>query len=142
LFDPRGFQALALMTVMSVTPALADPSGVWLEQDGGTIRIRPCGAAMCATIVSVNPPLDPDTGKPRTDKNNVDASKRNRPLVGVPVLLSMMPNGPGKWSGRLYDADRGQIFSGHLVEIGANSIRIEGCAMGICGGESLSRVSK
>jgi uncharacterized protein (DUF2147 family) len=142
VFDPRCFAALALMTVMTVTPALADPSGVWLEQDGGTIRIRHCGAAMCATIVSVNPPLDPATGKPRTDKNNVDASKRNRPLVGVPVLLSMMPDGPGRWSGRLYDPDRGQIFDGHLVEIDANAIRIEGCALGICGGENLSRVSK
>ena len=142
MFNPRCVEALALITFLSVTTALADPAGVWLEKDGGTIRSRPCGAAMCATIASVNPPLDPVTGKPRTDKNNLDASKRNRPLVGLPVLLSMMPNGPRKWSGRLYDADRGQIFSGHLVEIDANSIRIEGCAMGICGGETLSRVSK
>lgn len=127
---------------MSVTTALADPSGVWREKDGGTIRIRRCGAAMCATILTVNPPLDPATGKPQTDKNNSDPGKRNRRLVGIPVLLSMKPNGPGQWSGRLYDADRGQIFSGNLVEIDADTIRIEGCAMGICGGESLSRVSR
>jgi uncharacterized protein (DUF2147 family) len=130
------------MTTLSVTTAFADPSGVWREKDGGTIRVYRCGGAMCASILSVNPPLDPATGKPQTDKNNSDASKRNRRLVGIPVLLGMKQDGPGRWSGRLYDADRGEIFPGHLVEVDRNTIRIEGCAMGICGGESLSRVSR
>jgi hypothetical protein len=32
----------------------------------------------------------------------------NRPLVGVEVLSSMMPDGPGKWSGWLYNTDNGR----------------------------------
>ena len=52
----------------------------------------------------------------------------------------MRPNGAGKWSGRLYASDRGKVFSGNLVELGPKTIRIEGCALGLCGGEELSRV--
>ena len=121
-------------------PALADPTGLWREKDGGTIRVHRCGGAMCASIVSVQPRLDPATGRPRTDKNNENAARRNRPLVGVQVLIHMRPNGAGKWSGRLYDSDRGKVFSGHLLETGSKTIRIEGCALGLCGGEELSRV--
>ena len=57
----------------------------------------------------------------------------------VQVLISMRPNGPGKWSGRLYNADDGQTYAGNLVELGPRTMRVEGCAAGICGGESLTR---
>jgi uncharacterized protein (DUF2147 family) len=132
-------QALAVLALAGAEPAFADPTGLWREKDGGTIRIYRCGAAFCATIASVQPAIDAGTGKPRTDKNNEDASKRNRPLVGVPVLIGMRPNGAGKWSGRLYDSDRGKTLSGHLIEVDRKTIRIEGCALGLCGGEELSR---
>ena len=133
--------ATAILAVMTAG-AGADPAGLWREKDGGTIRVYSCGAGYCAVIASVNPPLDPRTGKPPTDKNNPDTHKRSRPLVGVAVLSSMRPAGPGKWSGKLYDSDRGQNLSGHLVEIDANTIRIEGCVLGLCGGERLSRVAR
>ena len=135
----RAFTALVLMAVW-IVDALADPVGLWLDKDGWTIRIQPCGADLCAVITSVKPALDPATGKPWTDKNNADAAKRNRPLVGLEVLSGMRPSAPRKWSGQLYDADRGQTFSGNLVEIGQDTIRIEGCLLGICGGEELHRV--
>ena len=132
--------AVAVLALVGSGPALADPTGLWREKDGGTIRVYRCGAAFCARIATVMPRLDPATGRPRTDKNNEDTTKRNRPLVGVPVLIGMRSNGAGKWSGRLYDSDRGKTFSGHLVEIDRKTIRIEGCALGLCGGEELSRV--
>ena len=138
----RSMLLVALSMPVAAGAASADPSGVWRDKDGGTIRVRTCGPAYCATIASVNPPLDPATGKPQTDKNNPDADKRSRPLVGVAVLSAMQPNGPGKWSGTLYDPDRGMTLSGNLVEINANTIRIEGCLFGICGGENLTRVGK
>jgi uncharacterized protein (DUF2147 family) len=136
--------ALAALTLACVfpAPALADPSGIWRDKDGGTIRVHRCGPALCATIATVEPRLDPSTGKPWTDKNNLDESKRDRPLVGVQVLTAMQPNGPGKWSGELYDSDRGRTYPGNLVELDRNTIRIEGCALGLCGGEELSRVGR
>jgi uncharacterized protein (DUF2147 family) len=134
-----GFSAFALAAAWVAT-ALADPVGLWLDKDGWTIRVQSCGPDLCAVIASVKPPLDPATGRPWTDKNNADVSKRNRPLVGVEVLSGMRPNGPQKWSGQLYDADRGQTLSGHLIEIGQDTIRIEGCLLFLCGGEELHRL--
>ena len=75
-----------------------------------------------------------------TDKNNVDRAKRNRPLVGVQILISMQPNKPGNWSGKLYNVDDGKTYSGNLIELGQSSIRIEGCWLGICGGDNLTRL--
>jgi len=119
---------------------LADPVGLWLDKDGWTIRIQPCGPDLCAVIASIRPPLDPATGRPWTDKNNGDASKRSRSLVGIEVLTGMRPSAPRRWSGQLYDSERGQSFSGNLLEIGQDMIRIEGCLLGICGGEDLQRI--
>ncbi|MGI8525693.1 MAG: DUF2147 domain-containing protein [Pseudolabrys sp.] len=133
---------VALLFIAGSEASVANPVGLWRDKDGGTVRIHSCGHALCGTTVSVNPPIDPDTGRPRTDKNNVDASKRNRPVVGVQVLISMRPDGPRKWSGNLYDLDRGQIFSGSLLEIDAKTVRVEGCALGLCGGEDMTRVSR
>src|SRR5256885_16372608 len=134
--------AVLLLAFASIGHARADPTGLWLDKDGWTIRIYACGQALCAAIASTQPPLDPATGKAWTDKNNPDAAKRDRPLVGVQVLFDMHPNGPGKWSGTLYDSDRGRTYSGNLIELGADRIRIEGCMLMLCGGEDLRRVSK
>ena len=54
----------------------------------------------------------------------------------------MRPSGPRKWSGQLYDPDSGRTFSGNLIEIDQNTIRIEGCALFICGGEELHCVNR
>jgi uncharacterized protein (DUF2147 family) len=120
------FGLFAIMTValMSTTPVRAGVEGVWLDKDGGTVRIRSCGDGMCGIIASV---------APRGETN-----PRNR--VGVPVLTGMRPNGPNKWTGRLYNVDDGKSYTGNLIELGPDSIRIEGCALFICGGENLTRV--
>jgi uncharacterized protein (DUF2147 family) len=123
-----------------IAPAAADPTGLWLDKDGWTIRVQPCGPDLCAVIASVKPPLDPATGQPQTDKNNADASKRSRPLVGIEVLSSMRPNGARKWSGQLYDPERGVTLGGNLLELDQGTIRIEGCLLLLCGGEELHRV--
>jgi uncharacterized protein (DUF2147 family) len=130
--------ALALATIW-IGPAIADPTGIWLGKDGGTIRVQPCGPDLCAVIATMKPPLDPATGRPRTDKNNPDAAKRSRPLVGVEVLSGMHPVAPHKWTGQLYDPDRGITLSGNLLELDQDTIRIEGCLLFLCGGEELHR---
>jgi uncharacterized protein (DUF2147 family) len=127
---------------MWIEPALADPIGLWRDKDGWTIRIQPCGPDLCAVITSVKPPLDPATGQPWTDKNNSDAAKRSRPLVGIEVLNGMRLAAPRKWTGHLYDSDRGVTLSGNLLELDQNTIRIEGCLLLICGGEELHRVGQ
>jgi uncharacterized protein (DUF2147 family) len=117
----------------------SSPVGLWVAKDGGKIRISPCGKGMCGFIAQTGSPKDPATGRPPTDKNNPDPAKRNRPLVGIETLINMQPNGASKWSGQLYNDDDGKTYPGNLIENGPSSIRIEGCSLGICGGEELTR---
>jgi len=116
------------------------PIGLWLAKDGAKIRISQCGRNLCGFIVQSSPPVDPATGRPMTDKNNVDPAKRNRSLVGIEMLISMHRDSTSKWSGQLYNDDDGKTYSGNLIEQGPSSIRIEGCWLGICGGDDLTRI--
>jgi uncharacterized protein (DUF2147 family) len=135
-----GASAVALSVLICAGTASADPKGLWLAQDGARVRVAPCGGALCAIIATPKSPVDPATGQPWTDKNNPDPGMRGRPLVGVAVLSSLVPDGPGRWSGRLYNIDNGNSYSGHLLELDARTIRVEGCAIGICGGQNMTRI--
>jgi uncharacterized protein (DUF2147 family) len=135
-----GASAVAFCVLVWAGTAFADPKGLWLAQDGAHVRVGPCGGVLCATIASPKSPVDPETGRPWTDKNNPDPAQRNPPLVGVAVLYSLRPDGPGRWSGRLYNIDNGNSYSGRLLELDARTIRVEGCAIGICGGQNMSRI--
>jgi uncharacterized protein (DUF2147 family) len=118
----------------------ASPFGLWLAKDGTKIRVRPCGHDLCGFIVQSGSPIDPATGRPPTDKNNADPAKRNRPLIGAEVLISMHHADSTKWSGQLYNVKDGQNYSGNVIETDPSSIRIEGCWLGFCGGENLTRI--
>jgi uncharacterized protein (DUF2147 family) len=120
--------------------ASADPRGLWLASDGAHVDIASCGNDLCGVLVRTATPLDPDTGKPWTDKNNIDPRLQNRPLVGVRVLIGMRPNGAGAWSGRVYNTDDGKIYDGKLSEIDARTVRVEGCVSMMCGGDDMTRI--
>jgi uncharacterized protein (DUF2147 family) len=128
-----GYLAVAAMLVLagSESALAADPTGVWLTQTGTSrIRVADCGGALCGTIIWLKEPNDPDTGKPKTDKNNSDASKRSRPLLGVQIVLGMKPGGADKWTGQVYNAEDGKTYSGNLTFSGGNSLQLQGCALG------------
>jgi uncharacterized protein (DUF2147 family) len=137
-----GFVVACALAAAGIDPAMADPRGLWQADDGSRVRIASCGKALCGTMASMPTPNDPATGRPWTDKNNPDPAKRARRLIGVMVLIAMQPSGPGKWSGTLYDNDRGITVEGHLMEQGPTIIRVEGCMGTMCGGENMTRVGK
>lgn len=132
--------AIALCAFVGAGYAHADPRGLWLAQDGAKVRISSCGRALCGRIAVAKSPIDPDTGRPWTDKENPDPRLRNRPIVGVEVFISMIPDGPGKWTGQLYNTNGGQSVPGHIMELGPKTIRVEGCAGTLCGGQNMTRV--
>jgi uncharacterized protein (DUF2147 family) len=131
---------IASAVLVGAGAAHADPKGLWLAQDGAKVRVANCGAALCAIIAAPKSPVDPQTGQPWTDKNNPDPARRTHSLVGLAVLFGLMPEEPGKWTGHLYNVDNGQVYQGHLIELGPRTIRVEGCAIGICGGQNMSRL--
>jgi uncharacterized protein (DUF2147 family) len=131
---------VTLVAFFGASAASADPKGLWLAQDGARVKVSMCGGALCATIATPKSAYDPETGRPWTDKHNPDPAQRGRPLVGVPVLYGLVPEGPGRWSGRLYNVDNGNSYAGRLLELGPATIRVEGCAIGICGGQNMTRI--
>jgi uncharacterized protein (DUF2147 family) len=136
--------AAAALALASSDARAADPNGTWLTQTGTSrIKVADCGGALCGTIVWLKEPTDPDTGKPKTDKNNSDAAKRSRPLLGVQIVLGMKPSGADKWSGQVYNAEDGKTYSGNLTYPGGNSLQLQGCALGglVCKGQTWTRAN-
>ena len=116
-----------------IAPAFAaDPLGTWYTADNDSqVRIVNCGGALCGSLIWLKEPNDPDTGKPKLDKHNADASKQSRPLLGVPIVLGMTPSGPNQWSGNVYNASDGKTYSGSFTMTGDTTADLKGCVMSI-----------
>jgi uncharacterized protein (DUF2147 family) len=138
--------SIVALAAIALAPArAADPLGTWWTADrDAKIKIVNCnGSALCGTLVWIAEPLDPETHQPKTDKNNPDASKRGRPLLGIPIVLNMTPAGPDKWQGHLYNSRDGGIYSGSFAMTGPNTAQLRGCVMGglICKGQIWTRAN-
>ena len=123
--------AAPVATVNAVTPVFAaDPMGSWYTADNDSqVRITNCAGALCGNLTWLKTPIDPATGQPKLDKNNADASKQSRPLLGVPIVLGMKPSGPNVWSGDVYNASDGKTYSGSFTMTGDNTADLKGCVM-------------
>jgi uncharacterized protein (DUF2147 family) len=133
---------IALAVILIAPARAADPLGTWLTGDKkGKVHIVNCGGAICGTLSWLAEPNDPDTKQPKTDKNNTDAGKKSRPLLGIPIVLNMKPAGGEKWEGQVYNAEDGSTYSGSFTMTGANSAELKGCVMGgiICKGQTWTR---
>lgn len=117
------------------------PSGVWLTEKGDArIQVSQCGSSLCGKVVWLREAIDPATGRPQTDSKNPNASLASRPMIGVQLFIGMSPAGPGRWAGRIYNADDGGIYESKIAWLGPKTLRVEGCLGAICGGENWTRV--
>ena len=135
--------AVALTTILFASGAAqaADPAGLWLSQDGDVkMKVAHCGNAICGNIAWLKHPND-ESGRPKVDKNNADAGKRNRPVIGSAVILPMKAEGPDKWSGQVYNAEDGKTYSGSFTLAGANKADLKGCVAIICKSKSWTRTN-
>ena len=137
-----------LALLVAVEPAFAyDPIGTWYTaRNRAQVRIAHCGRdTLCGVIVWLKDPKDPKTGKPWNDINNVDPTKRARPLIGVRIVLDLtQSNSSNKWRGQVYNADDGRTYSGYLTMTGADALELKGCVLGgiICRSETWKRAAR
>lgn len=100
--------------------APASPLGDWqTEANKGSVRIEYCGRALCGYW------LDPSSnGKAES------------------VLINMKPGASTEWSGKVYSRDSGETYYGTMAIKGANSLRVEACALGrfFCSGNVWTRI--
>lgn len=129
---PLAALVLTALVTASGAARAADPSGLWLSQDGDVkMKVAPCGGAICGIVAWLKHPND-DGGRPKTDKNNADASKRSRPVIGSPIVLGMKPAGADKWSGQVYNAEDGKTYSGSFTLTSTSQAELKGCVAIIC----------
>jgi uncharacterized protein (DUF2147 family) len=138
---PGEDKADAVAAVSAPAPAetapshdLKSPIGEWITEDGeGRVRIRACGQALCG-VISSGDPKD-------TDRHNPDAGKRNRPLLGTPVLIDMKSVNSKRWEGEIYNAKNGKTYASNIVLKSPDLLRVEGCVFGgfFCGGQDWTR---
>ena len=136
--------AIAFGMMTSGPARAADPLGTWwTAEKKGKVKVVNCGGAICGTLTWLAEPNDPATNKPKTDKNNKDQSKQGRPLIGVPIVLSMKPSGGDTWEGQVYNAEDGGIYTGSFTMSGANAALLKGCVMGglICKSQAWTRAA-
>jgi uncharacterized protein (DUF2147 family) len=120
----------------TLVPALAaDPTGEWRVADGvAHIRVAQCNGRMWGVVA-----WEKRAGG--KDAQNPDPAKKNRPTLGMPILIDMKKSGADAWEGQVYNAKDGQLYSSTIKPIGSDKLEIQGCVMGfLCGGETWTRV--
>lgn len=103
------FLSFALLLITSFTYA-QEIKGKWLTDDGEAIvEIYQSGDKFNGKIVWLKDANDAQ-GKPLTDQENPDKSKRSKPLIGLLMLTDFKQNN-GKWeSGKIYDPSEGKTY--------------------------------
>jgi uncharacterized protein (DUF2147 family) len=85
--------------------------GTWLTASGkAKVLIYKQGDVYNGKIVWLKEPLYPD-GKPKVDKNNPDASKRNVPIMGYNLLKGFVFDEDEWEDGTIYDPENGKTYS-------------------------------
>lgn len=132
--------ALAALLLAPTVATADDASGTWLTQAGDArVKVSKCGAGICGVVVWLRQPTDTDTGQPAVDNKNPNPELAKRPIVGLSLFSGMRADGANRWSGQIYNADDGRSYESHVSVAGPDSLRVEGCVGGLCGGETWTR---
>jgi uncharacterized protein (DUF2147 family) len=129
--------SVIMLTSGRASAEAADPTGDWRVADGvANIRVAQCNGSMWGAVSWEQTPGGRDT-------NNPDVSKKNRPTLGMPILIDMKKKpGTDQWEGQVYNAKDGQLYSSTITPIATDQLEIKGCVLGfLCGGETWTRVA-
>jgi len=99
----------------SATPGTA-PVGLWFTPDhGGVVRIGPCGADLCGTIVGLTP--SPEGKLPN------DVSGETQCHLGL--FRNLHLGDDGKWHGTVRNPEDGQVYNAE-VWVPDGNLRLRG----------------
>mgnify|MGYP006176907449 FL=1 len=102
--------------------------GVWKNGEGtGMVRIYKNGDKYQGKIVWLKEPNDPETGKPKLDKNHPDESVRSRPVLGLVNSWGFEYKGKKLWDdGKIYDPKNGNTYDCTMKLKDQNSLEVRG----------------
>ncbi|MFM7645512.1 MAG: DUF2147 domain-containing protein [Sphingomonadales bacterium] len=124
-----GFFSLTGTTANSQQPGTPDAIvGVWKTGEGtAMVRIFKNGEKYQGKIVWLKEPNDPETGKPKVDKNHPDEVSRTRPTLGLINVWGFVSTEKNVWeNGNIYDPKNGNTYSCTIKMTGANTIDVRG----------------
>lgn len=129
---------MIVLSVVGGASAAESPAlGEWRVEDGAaTIKIVDCGGRLWGVVASEKIPGG-------IDAKNPDKAKRNRPTLGIPVLINMKKSADerDKFEGNIYNAKDGKTYEASIQVKSANTLEVEGCVLSIlCGGQTWTRV--
>ena len=104
--------ALCFFSVVSAQTKSDALLGIWLTGSGnGKVEIYKSDNTFRGKIVWLKEPIDPKTGKAKTDVNNPTEEKRSRPLMGLINLWGFSFDSDGSWEGGyIYDPKNGKQY--------------------------------
>ena len=102
--------------------------GTWLNgTQKGQVEIYKKGGTYFGKLVWLKEPNDPNTGKPKTDIKNTDASKRNRPLMNLNIMYNFKYDGANVWSdGKIYNPEDGKEYNCKMTLKDPNTLDVRG----------------
>jgi uncharacterized protein (DUF2147 family) len=99
--------------------------GVWLTSDkDAKIEIYQKESRYFGKMIWLTPDVD-GNGKPLTDSENPDPTKRNRKLEGIEII-SNLAYADGKWKGTIYDPERGKTYNCQIKLVNENALEVLG----------------
>ena len=106
----------------------SDVIGVWLNQDEDAhVEMFKRDGKIYGKIVWLKEPIDADTGKPKTDKNNPDPKLKSVPTLGLEILKGFSFDGKKEWSGgEIYDPKSGKTYSSYMAFESKDKLKIRG----------------
>ncbi|MEQ5868400.1 DUF2147 domain-containing protein [Sagittula sp. NFXS13] len=125
------FLAIVAAVALSAGAALADPvEGVWQTQvDDGSfayVKMAPCGGPKVCGVIA------------RTFN---DAGEYKSPNIGKQLVIDMVPQGSGKYEGKVWQPSKDRIFMGKMT-LNGDRLQLAGCVAGglICKKQTWARV--
>lgn len=136
--------AVALVGILSSAMAGSDdPTGIWLTQAGDAkVVVSRSGSMLSGRVIWLKTPIDPATGKLQVDDKNSNPSLAKRRIVGLQLFIGMKLQSPGKWSGKIYNADDGKSYDSNISLQDPTKLKVEGCVGALCGGEIWTRSTR
>ena len=124
------FLLIFLSTQFTKAQQADDVLGQWKNGEGtGIIEVyKTTSGHYAGKIIWLKEPIDPDTGNPKLDKHNSDASKKNQPVLGMVNLKAFKFNEKEKiWeNGKIYDPKNGKEYSCKMELTNTNSLKVRG----------------
>jgi uncharacterized protein (DUF2147 family) len=123
-----------LAAAVPIAASAAALEGQWRnEKNSVTVKVVPCGNALCANVVGATARAKAGARKGGTQN-----------LIGTRILTGLRPTGNGTYKGLAFDPKRNIRVPATVRVVGPNAIAVRGCALAgmfVCKEQRWTRVS-